>query len=479
MPAQDFDYFVVLAGMRTGSNLLEEHLAAFPGVDSYGEVFNPHFFGKPETQSLFGLSMAARESDPVRVIGAMRSNARGLPGFRLFYDHDPRAIDHVLKDPKAAKIVLTRRPIDSYVSLKIARKTGQWWLGDLKTARAAKVPFDPEGYAEFLTTLSAFQSNIALTLQRTGQTAFHISYDDLGDSDVIAGLGRFLGLEHPQDADKIRAKVQNPTSLADRLTNPQLAEDTLRSIAMPDIGQVPHHEPDRGPGLKFFRACETAPLLYMPIRGAGLDPIPDWLEACDPGQEVISGMTQRDLRRWKRQHPGHRSFTVVRHPLARAHDAFCRFILPTDEANYADIRTELAQRYDVPLPGEWPSQSWSLEDHRAAFLAFLTFLKGSLGGQTSLRVDNTWATQGTLLGAIAAFAIPDRVVRESALNETISALASEAGLTNIPQCEGFTAPGPYALADVHNDDIEKAAEAAYRRDYMMFGFSRWRDPQAA
>ena len=155
-----FDYFVVLAGMRTGSNLLEEQLAAMPGVVSHGELFNPHFFGQPDVNSKWGLSKAARDSDPVRVIGAMREASDGLSGFRLFYDHDARAIDHVLSDPRAAKIILSRRPIDSYVSLKIARKTGQWWLGDLTSARAAKVPFDAEEYSEFLNNLSAFQTRI-------------------------------------------------------------------------------------------------------------------------------------------------------------------------------------------------------------------------------------------------------------------------------------------------------------------------------
>ncbi len=81
-----------------------------PGIVSHGELFNPHFFGKPDVTSKWGLSIPARNSDPVRVIGAMREASEGLPGFRLFYDHDARAIDHVLEDPRAAKIILTRRP---------------------------------------------------------------------------------------------------------------------------------------------------------------------------------------------------------------------------------------------------------------------------------------------------------------------------------------------------------------------------------
>lgn len=475
-----FEYFVVLAGMRTGSNLLEEHLKAMPGLESHGELFNPHFFGKPGETSRFGLSMSARESDPVRVIAAMRQNAQALPGFRLFYDHDPRAISFVLDDPKAAKIILTRRPIDSYVSLKIARKTNQWWLGDLKTARAARVTFDIDEYVDFLNTLNAFQAEIAHRMQVGGQTAFHISYDDLSDDDVVAGLGQFLGAKGPPDPTKIRAKVQNPVPLGDRLTNRAAAEDMLSSLSVPDLGRVPVHEPERGPGLRLFRVCRTAPLVYMPIRGAGFDPIPEWLRAVDPDGTIDSGLTQRDLRRWKRKHTGHRGFSVLRHPLARIYDSFCRYLLPDNVENYADLRFALIKSYDIPLPQSGEVDDWTLEKHRAAFLAFLKFLKGNLGGQTNLRVDNTWATQDTLLSAIAQFGVPDRIIREDRLAESLADISSEAGIKDAPLFDGtFSVPTPYSLADVVTDDIQSAAEAAYRRDYLMFGFETWRPDQAA
>lgn len=476
---QTFDYFVVLAGMRTGSNLLEEQLAAMPGIVSHGELFNPHFFGKPEVKTQWGLSMAARDSDPIRVIGAMQNASQGLHGFRLFYDHDERTIDLVLRDPKAAKIILTRRPIDSYVSLKIARKTGQWWLGDLTSARAAKVPFEAEEYTEFLNDLNSFQNRINHTLQSTGQTAFHISYEDLSDDDVLSGLGTFLGADGPPDPDKVNAKVQNPTPVKSRLTNPRVAEEALRSLTTPDLGRAQIYEPYRGPGLRYFRVCQTAPLLYMPIRGAGYDPIPDWLAAADPDGDVETGMTQKDLRRWKRQHVGHRSFTVLRHPLPRVHDAFCRFILPTDEENYADVRALLTTRYDLPLPTSWPSDDWDIDKHRTAFLGFLKFLSGNLGGQTTIRVDNTWATQAVLLHAIAQFAVPDRLMREDRLGDELRRLASELDV-DAPEFSGrFDVTDPFTLAEVITPDIQDAVATAYRRDYVMFGFDAWSADQAA
>lgn len=467
-----FDYFVILAGMRTGSNLLEEHLSAIPGLTSYGEMFNPHFFGSPGQESLFGLSLAARDDNPLKAVAEMCREATGLPGFRLFYDHDPRVIDHVLADQRAAKVVLSRRPLDSYVSLKIARKTGKWWASDMAKAAPAKVTFDAEEYSEFLTTLSEFDLRIRHALQTTGQTAFHISYSDLSDADVIAGLGRYLGNDGQPDPSKVKARVQNPTPVTGRLENPEEAERALLALSVPDLGYLPSYEPDRGPGLRLFHASTVVPLLYMPIRGAGRDVVPEWLASIG---EVESGMNQKEARRWMRLNPKHRSFTVLRHPLPRAYDAFCRFILPAGVEPYADIRDALISRYGVPLPDETAGKDWALEDQRAAFLGFLDFLVGNLGGQTPVRVDNTWASQFTLLEAIARFKVPDRVVREETLRSELSDLVTSIGNFDVPKLQAPESRSePFALGHVQTADIDEACEKAYRRDFLFFGYGRWR-----
>ena len=50
----NFDYFVVFAEMRTGSNFLESNLNAFDGIECHGEAFNPHFIGYPNKTELLG-----------------------------------------------------------------------------------------------------------------------------------------------------------------------------------------------------------------------------------------------------------------------------------------------------------------------------------------------------------------------------------------------------------------------------------------
>jgi hypothetical protein len=59
-----FDYFIILADMRTGSNFLESNLNAVDGLSCLGEAFNPGFIGYPMQEALFGISLDQREADP-------------------------------------------------------------------------------------------------------------------------------------------------------------------------------------------------------------------------------------------------------------------------------------------------------------------------------------------------------------------------------------------------------------------------------
>lgn len=116
MAARRFDAFVLFAEMRTGSNYLEESLNALPDVTCHGEVYNPTFLGHHNRFELFGFDMDRRERDPIGLLDAIIAQTEGLPGFRLFHDHDDRVVERVLPDPRIAKVILTRNPLDSYVT---------------------------------------------------------------------------------------------------------------------------------------------------------------------------------------------------------------------------------------------------------------------------------------------------------------------------------------------------------------------------
>lgn len=454
-----FDYFVVLAGMRTGSNLLEEELNSVDGLSCHGEVFNPDFVGGPKRDDLYGIGLKDRNKDPIAMLDRIAAEPGTLAGFRLFQDHDARVTSEVLANPRCAKIVLTRNPVDSYVSLNIARRTGQWWLGDAKTARSAKARFLAEEFQGFLTARRNFYLRINRALQTSGQTAFHIDYDDLSDVNVLAGMARFLGIDGATTARKVRAKVQNPQPLSEKVENFEDMRLALEGSDYFDLSRIPNFEPKRGPGVPGFVVSDALRLLFMPLRGGPTAAVTDWMKEA-AGTAPKTGMKRRDIQRWKRQTDGHKSFTVVSHPVARAHAVFTARLLHLGEGAYEDVRSTLRNHYNVPLPEGSPGPEWDEQAHRAAFLGFLKFLKVNLGGQTSVRMDAEWSSQSALLQSLAEVMVPDRVLREADLSADLPPLGGAA----------FTPMPDTMLAKIYDRELESAARAAYARDYMMFGF---------
>ncbi|PKQ13306.1 MAG: nodulation protein NodH [Alphaproteobacteria bacterium HGW-Alphaproteobacteria-1] len=471
-----FDYFVIFAEMRTGSNFLETNLNAFEGITCHGEAFNPHFIGYPNRTEILGLTQAQRDEEPARLIGAIKGQTEGIGGFRYFHDHDPRVLDLVIDDPRCAKIVLTRNPIDSYVSWKIAKATGQWKLTNVKRRRDSTVLFDADEFEQHLADLQAFQVMLLNRLQTAGQTAFYVHYDDLQSVEVMNGLARYLGCAARLEALDASLKPQNPEPLESKVEN---FEEMTRALArqdMFDLSRSPNFEPRRGAAVPGFVTGARAPLLYMPLHSGPVAEVCAWLAALDgvAVEDLPTKLNQSALRRWMRRKPGHRRFTVLRHPVARAHAAFCDKVLIKGPGCYRDIRRTLRQAYKLPIPGGWPDEGYDLVAHRAAFVAFLAFLKANLAGQTALRVDAHWATQAALIEGMAQFGAPDVILRENEMGPWLGALARQAGYAKPPAPPKAPAQLSFDLAAIYDDEIEQMTRAIYLRDYMLFGFRNWR-----
>lgn len=462
-----FTSFVMFAAMRTGSNFLEANLNAMPGVACLGEVFNPVFIGKQGQTELFGMTLADRAADPLRLLTRMRDAGQGLTGFRYFHDHDARVLPAVMEDPACAKIILTRNPIESYVSLKIAQATGQWKLTNAKNLKTAQAEFDARGFERHLRELQEFQVTLLHGLQVTGQTAFYIDYEDIGDVDVLNGLARFLGVEATLAAPDGSLKKQNPEEITEKVINPAEMEAALARLDRFNLSRTPNFEPRRPPAIPSFVAAKDAPLVYMPVRSGPEAVVRGWLGALGSGG-LIEDFVQKTLRQWKRSRPGHRSFTVVRHPLLRAHVAFRTQIL---SGRLAEHRATLirAHKADLPPPGQEFS---SPEAHRAAFLAFLHYAKLSVQGQAGEKVDPNWASQTAVLQGFAGFQGPDLVIREDRLAEGLAYLAAEVGCDTPAVASDSQAVT--ALAAIHDTSLDEAAEEAYTRDFISHGWGAWR-----
>ncbi|PTV93519.1 hypothetical protein C8J27_11533 [Rhodobacter aestuarii] len=463
-----FNSFVVFAEMRTGSNLLEAALNELAGVHCHGEAFNPALIGYPNKTELLGISRAARDADPMALWKRI-CETEGLNGCRFFHDHDPRVLDAMINDPRCAKIVLTRNPAESYVSLKIARATNQWKLGDAKHRKEALAQFDAAEFEAHLEGLQGFQVALMHALQTTGQSAFYIDYEDAQDVAVLNGLAKWLGVEARLSALPSSLVVQNPAALEEKVANFPAMESSLARLDRFNLSRTPNFEPRRGPNVPNLVAC-GAGLLYMPLRPALDAPIRDWMAKLGGLEE---GFSQKTLRQWKRKHIGHRSFTVVRHPLLRAHLAFAA-LQAWD--NFAETRAVLRQSYKLPLAPEGktlPAAEWA-----GGLQAFFAWLKTNLNAQTSLPVQPLWATQSASLQGFAQFALPDLIAREDRLSEDLGLLAQMVGVEapDFGAPEGDTAP--VKLAEIWTPALEQAAADTYSRDYMQFGFGPWKKKAA-
>ena len=128
--------FVILNATRTGSNFLCTVLNSHPDILCHHEIFNPHVIGVARhlQGGDFRLgSMEERESDPVEFLDRVwRTNLdRRAVGFKMcLWQHEP-AYHAVLPDPRVRKIILKRRNrVKSFVSLLLARQTGEWVVYD-------------------------------------------------------------------------------------------------------------------------------------------------------------------------------------------------------------------------------------------------------------------------------------------------------------------------------------------------------------
>ncbi len=461
-----FESFVLLAGMRTGSNFLEANLNALPGVTCYGEAFNPVFIGKKDQTTLLGVSLDERDADPQVLLGRMRG-AGGLWGFRFFHDHDARVLEASLADPACAKIILSRNPVESYVSLKIARATGQWKLTDAKRLKTASVVFDPAEFETHLTSQQDFYLRLLRHLQTTGQTAFYLDYDDLADLSVLNGLAAFLGVEARLQAVDDTLKKQNPQDLEAKVENIDEMRGALARLDRFNLSRTPNFEPRRAAGVPTAVAAAGAPLMFFPVRSGPESNVRAWLSLLGSGG-LTDGFAHKSLRQWKRENPTNRSFSVVRHPLLRAYGAFRGLIV---SGKLAEQRRQLIRNYKATLP-EPGAEFDNADAERAAFLVFLHVAKLNAAGQTGVRVDPNLASQSSILQGVSGFHPLDLVIREDRLQEGLSYLAGEVGVaTAVVETDAKWREG---LWRIHDAALEKAAANAYPRDYAGFGFGAYR-----
>ncbi|MEO6300495.1 MAG: nodulation protein NodH [Paracoccaceae bacterium] len=467
MAKPKFHSFVIFAEMRTGSNFLESNLNAIPGITCHGEAFNPFFIGGENKTELLGVTILQRNSDPASFLKAMQQKTEGLSGFRYFHDHDPRVFDLVVDDPGVAKIILTRNQLESYISWKIAKASDQWWLANTKHLKSVHPRFELEEFQSRIDGLQAFQKVLLNRLQVSGQTAYYIDYDDVLDLKVINGLAAFLGIDAQLNDLVFRFKKQNPEPIRDKVSNPREMEQGLAKIDWFNLTHTPNFEPRRQGAVGSYVASEVAGLLFQPIKSGPEQRIRKWLQGYGG---VLTTFDRQALRKWRDGHVGHRSFTVLRHPIARAYAAYCDFL---DKEWMPELRPYLKRVHKFDLPPKAKKGFATEAEHRAGFMVFLELIKHIHAGRTELKTPPQFATQYATVTGFGQLQSPDHLLREDRLAEGLAFVTAEAGVTMTP-LPPVTEVYPFELAAIYDADMEAAGRGAYGKDYTAFGFGDWR-----
>lgn len=229
--------FVILNAPRTGSNMLCTLLNSHPEILCHHEIFNPHVVGYArhlqDTSFSIG-TMEERNCDPVEFLGRVWNARIGhqCVGFKLCWRQHETIFREVLKEVELKKIVLKRRNrIRSFVSLLLARSTGEWVVYNQSDPlkEHPKVTVEPAALRETLAYNDEYYAEIEETLRSSNQSYLTLHYEDLFTDDERLRLLRFLGVSRPHlSALKEETVRLNASALPDLIENFEELSAALR-----------------------------------------------------------------------------------------------------------------------------------------------------------------------------------------------------------------------------------------------------------
>jgi LPS sulfotransferase NodH len=220
--------FVLLASMRTGSNLLNSKLNQFSGVICHGEAFNPAFVGLADKHlKLLGIAReetAVRDRDPREFLAKILAMDAEAVGLHMFPDHAPAILQLLLEDRSVKKICLRRSIIHSFVSLQVAQRTDVWRVtkeGPRRELTLAdkQIVFRPEEFERYRKKVDRFWHEVLAQLSASGQEFFPIWYREIGRLDKLNELAGFLGIKERKQKLAEKLERQNPEQLKEIVQN--------------------------------------------------------------------------------------------------------------------------------------------------------------------------------------------------------------------------------------------------------------------
>lgn len=475
-------YVAIFGAMRTGSNLLERSIQTLSDATCFGEAFNPAFIGEPRGYEIEGWDTDRRDADPLGFLSALRKQAGSrMAVFRIFQAHNDSVLSHALSDPDCCRIVLQRDPVDSFVSLQIARETGQWLLKLPRRRMTARIPFDPEKFTMYRERLAAFYRDLDERMAAAGTSALRLDYADLGQPETGRRIAAHIGSRDAftGPADILR---QNPASLAQKVTN--------YNEMCAFLGREPEEAPPipaPSAGIGDALVPPNVPLIALPLWGPGHRAAISLLyryerrfhDGPSLGHGQLIDLVEREgLYRLSKiaTLAGRASFAIHCHPVERLHGGFIDDVFGSDWQTSIVRRRLMEQCGDLPSPRELAKgASLSEASHRAAFAAFLDLVAASIAGEGPIAMRPDWLSQSALLDQYASETDVDDVFALDDLIEAESWLAERAGVDGLPEkhvadVARWARATPLPLAPVQTPEILDQVRNLHSADFGRFGY---------
>ena len=222
---------------RTGSSYLVNLLGSHPEIHCCGEIFNPDGVnlrwpkesgGRRAAREQESELEALRQTDPAAFLERVLATDFGRPvvGFKIFKNHHPKMLAHILADRNIAKIVHFRANVLArYASNLAARKSGNFG----RVGEKPQVEFNEEEFVAYHNEHAVFFDEVLRKLSAEGQH-YHVSrYDEINNPACVSGLLKFLGVTPELAAVPDQPPNRGSSETLSRFTNPKEVKAFLRA----------------------------------------------------------------------------------------------------------------------------------------------------------------------------------------------------------------------------------------------------------
>ena len=193
--------FIVFCYARTGSYRFMDILNRQDNITAYGEVFkNQRIELSPDILEKLGLKnndTELRDSAPIEFYNKLaKLHDNQHFGFKIFPGHNYQIRSYLAKKDDLIKIYLVRNPIQSYISVKLAQKTGKWVVKKDSVVKKDKVQIDfsLDDFSNYLSRHINAYTQVKIWSSLSNEDVHTLDYSHAVDSDKLSKFVETLGL---------------------------------------------------------------------------------------------------------------------------------------------------------------------------------------------------------------------------------------------------------------------------------------------